>query len=153
MHLCALWCPRNKEEKKTQRLNWIKNILRLWTNLLLHFFFNWMQDIISASSAYYAALMPHTDEAGRGGGVFCEAWLGSRNVKMSHSFLNFLFFFPLIQYLCTQLCIKWSRCALQRKAKSSDKPDWDDGDDGDNWPDWDDWPDWDAGNAHFLYKD
>ena len=79
-----------------------------------------------------------------------------------------LIFILSSQYLCTQLRIKWPRCALQRKAKSSDKPDWDDGDDWDDeddlpyeddWPDWDDgddgndWDDWDDGYAHFSYKD
>ena len=69
---------------------------------------------------------------------------------MSHCFLNFYSSFHGSQYLCTQLRIKRPRCALQRKAKSSDKPDWDDSDD---WPDWPDGDDSDDGNAHFLYKD
>ena len=87
-----------------------------------------MQYIISASSTYYAVPMPHT---GRGGRSSVKLDWAQEMLKC-HCFLNFYSSFHGSQYLCTQLHIKWPRCALQRKAKSSDKPDWDDGDDEDD---------------------
>ena len=77
-----------------------------------------MQYIISASSTYYAVPMPHT---GRGGRSSVKLDWAQEMLKC-HCFLNFYSSFHGSQYLCTQLHIKWPRCALQRKAKSSDKP-------------------------------